>query len=614
MWARWSGPTAPPLSAEPCPATSSWSIAGIALALGPNAITVSGSNVAGVAASDTVTLTRDPYAGPGSPVHYVALDSPASAWPYTNWTSAAHTLQDAVDTADTGDTVLVSNGVYNAGSKVTPGGIEPNRVTITRDILVQSVNGPSNTLIVGVGPIGSSAMRCAYLTTGALSGFTLTNGFSQSGSSVYDESGGGVLLNGGGTVSNCVVTGCMAYDCGGGIGILNNGTVNNCTIAGNTSRSVGVGGGAGTGGGGVLCHNGGTLNNCVIRNNTASKSSSGGGAGGGVDCEQGGTVNNCFISNNTASANGGGGGVYCTQGGSIRNSTLCNNTSPGGQGGGILCDSGGATLQNCLLYGNTSADGGGLYSYQGVTVRNCTFAGNSNTTPDNGTGIYLGSGGTVQNCIIVGNLGGGTNIYNPAGGVIGYSCSPGLSGSGNITNNPLFVNAAANNYRLSAGSPCINAGNNAYAQGATDLDDNPRIIGGVVDMGAYESTSGSTANGIPWAWLLKYGLATDGSADHQQADADTFDNLQEYVADLNPTNAASFFAITAVSNLPPWTVYFESSAGRRYTLTGVSNLASGAWSPVPGAGPRPGTGGPDALSDTNVPPKGPFYKLRVELP
>ena len=316
----------------------------------------------------------------------------------------------------------------------------------------------------------------------------------------------------------------------------------------------------------------------------------------------------------TPPANGGGGGVYCTQGGSIRNSTLCNNTSPGGQGGGILCDSGGATLQNCLLYGNTSADGGGLYSYQGVTVRNCTFAGNSNTTPDNGTGIYLGSGGTVQNCIIVGNLGGGTNIYNPAGGVIGYSCSPGLSGSGNITNNPLFVNAAANNYRLSAGSPCINAGNNAYAQGATDLDDNPRIIGGVVDMGAYESTSGSTANGIPWAWLLKYGLATDGSADHQQADADTFDNLQEYVADLNPTNAASFFAITAVSNLPPWTVYFESSAGRRYTLTGVSNLASGAWSPVPGAGPRPGTGGPDALSDTNVPPKGPFYKLRVELP
>jgi len=61
-------------------------------------------------------------------------------------------------------------------------------------------------------------------------------------------------------------------------------------------------------------------------------------------------------------------------------------------------------------------------------------------------------------------------------------------------------------------------------------------------------------------------------------------------------------------------VYFEASAGRRYTLSGVSNLTSGAWSDVPGAGPRPGTGGADALSDTNMPPRGPFYKLQVELP
>jgi hypothetical protein len=594
------------------PASASWSISGVPLAPGPNTITVSGTNVAGAAASDTVTLTRDPNAGPGSPVHYVALDSPAAAWPYTNWTSAAHTIQDAVDTADTGDTVLVSNGVYNVGSKVTPGGIEPNRVCLTKDILVQSVNGPSGTLVVGVGPIGTSAMRCAYLTTGTLSGFTLTNGFTQSGSWVYDESGGAVLLNGGGTVSNCVVTGCMAYDCGGGIGILNNGTVNNCTIAGSSSRSLD--GGAGAGGGGVLCCNGGSLNNCVISGNTANKSALGGGAGGGVDCEYGGIVNNCIISNNTASANGGGGGVYCWQGGSVRNSTLCNNTSPNGQGGGIFCDDGGATVQNCLLYGNTSGDGAGLYSSQGGTVRNCTLTGNTNTTSDNGVGLYLESGGTIQNCIIVGNRGGGANIYNPAGGVISYSCTPGRTDSGNITNAPAFVNPAANNYRLLAGSPCINAGNNADAQCATDLDGNPRIIGGVVDMGAYECTSGSTANGIPWSWLLQYGLATDGSADHQQADADTFDNLQEYTADLNPTNAASYFHITAVSNLPPWTVYFEASAGRRYTLTGTSNLASGAWSPVPGAGPRLGTGGADALSDTNVPPKGPFYRLKVELP
>jgi hypothetical protein len=39
---------------------------------------------------------------------------------------------------------------------------------------------------------------------------------------------------------------------------------------------------------------------------------------------------------------------------------------------------------------------------------------------------------------------------------------------------------------LQANSPCINAGNNGYVVSATDLDGNPRIVGGTVDVGAYE--------------------------------------------------------------------------------------------------------------------------------
>lgn len=142
------------------------------------------------------------------------------------------------------------------------------------------------------------------------------------------------------------------------------------------------------------------------------------------------------------------------------------------------------------------------------------------------------------------------------------------------------------------------------------------MLGGVGGTGivAYESTSGSTTNGITWAWLLKYGLATDGSADLQQSDTDTVNNLQEYIADTDPTNSASYFCITDISNSPTTTVSFVSSAGRAYTLIGVTNLSSSAWLPVPGAGPRLGIGGADALSDTNLPPKGPFYKLQVELP
>jgi T5SS/PEP-CTERM-associated repeat protein len=100
----------------------------------------------------------------------------------------------------------------------------------------------------------------------------------------------------------------------------------------------------------------------------------------------------------------------------------------------------------------------------------------------------------------------------------------------------------------------------------------------------------------------------------QNADGDSFSNWQEYVADTDPTNSASYFHVTAVSNLPPWTVCFLSSTGRLYTLNGISNLVNGVWTNVPGAGSRLGVGGLDAMQDTNVPPKGPFYRMNVELP
>ena len=76
---------------------------------------------------------------------YVSTNSPVSG-PGDAWSNAYHTIQEAVNVATNGDTVLVTNGVYDTGGEVRD---MSNRVAIISDITLQSVNGPEHTFIVG---------------------------------------------------------------------------------------------------------------------------------------------------------------------------------------------------------------------------------------------------------------------------------------------------------------------------------------------------------------------------------------------------------------------------------------------------------------------------------
>ena len=372
-------------------------------------------------------------------IHYVKLGNATPIAPYTSWETAATNIQDAIDAADqVGALVLVSNGIYATGGRVVYG-VLSNRVAITKPMTVRSVNGPARTIIQGAGPVGDSAVRCAYVGINAmLEGFTLTNGATcSSGDWDREESGGGVWCESSGVLSNCILTGNSASYGGG----THYGTLYNCTLTGN---SASYGGGA----------HYGTLYNCTLTGNSAVSD-----GGGAESC----TLNNCTLIGN--SAHEGGGAYSCT----LHNSTLTGNSafySGGGAYNGML--------YNCTLTWNSASSGGGV------------------------------EGSTLYNCIVYYNTAPQDPNYTDES-TLNYCCTLPVpsSGIGNFTNAPSL--AGLTNPHLTQGSPCIDAGNNAYVFNAVDLDGEARTEGTTVDVGCDEFWADSCTGTLQVAILTPAG-------------------------------------------------------------------------------------------------------------
>lgn len=273
-------------------------------------------------------------------------------------------------------------------------------------------------------------------------------------------------------------------------------------------------------GGGVYCHSASPLlSHLVIKNNTPE-------CGGGVFCYSSTSViENCFITDNTCysmameAPNAGGAiATWNCPNVIVRNTTMQNNVAERA-GGAIYTLTSNTTLVNCLITANHSTVMGSAFyadSWSNLNIINNTVSGN---LCDPGIGLRVSG---VMYCIDSANVSISNSVFynnQPAAIVCQYNYSHnevsvahsdfegGVDSvftnnngnnatinwmSGNINANPQFINTTLSDFRLQWSSPCIDAGDTTGLSNdipSIDLDSNNRF-NGIIDMGCYEFQGG----------------------------------------------------------------------------------------------------------------------------
>lgn len=360
------------------------------------------------------------------------------------------TIQQGLNAATTGDTVLVAPGTY------------PENISwpYVDGILLTSEYGSDSTIIDG-GSAGRviNFPNMAFSNSTEITGFTIQNGYAVQGAGIYIYQGSPSILQnvirwnvaqgtstwvyGGGLFCDGVGRPQIEYNTfqgnaakgqywnhGGAIYIDNS---NSALILGNTIEYDSTIGGSWNYGAGIYCSNGASpdIMHNIIRENTCTQGSRGHGAGiyVGRDCNAY-ILSNLIYSNRTQSGSWNyGAGLLINSGAHVINNTIAGNTCTGGNwnyGGGIRIYDSTNTIENNIIVNNSASSGGGIYA------------------------------GTGDHAFLLYN-----DVWNNSGG--NYA---GISpGANDISTDPLFVTGPLGDYYLSqiaAGqgqdSPCLDYG------------------------------------------------------------------------------------------------------------------------------------------------------------
>lgn len=283
-----------------------------------------------------------------------------------------------------------------------------------RTITVRSQNGPANCII-----------DCQGSSADPHRGFHFHNletpnarleGLTITGG--YESQGGGIYCEGESspTIAECVISQNTAVSYGAGI-----------RLRGSRARIV----------------------NCKILNNYCLND------GGGISCANRADafIYNCLVADNTAASDGGGLHFRDRSPVHVANCIVTGNSAA--IAGGITCHSSSPHFTNCTIVSNSATSRGGgfwLYFYSNPLIRNSILW---NNTPDEIHPNGSGDNAQVRFCVVEG------------GWAPGYAI---------ISSDPMFVDPAGD-FELQAGSPCIDAGSNCYAElDHVDLDDDGVLL------------------------------------------------------------------------------------------------------------------------------------------